>query len=86
VREAIRTCVGCGRKAPQRELVRYVAPAGVLQRDESGRSPGRGAYTCARPACFERAASRRAFARTLRKTVTIPTELTTDLWLTAKDR
>jgi predicted RNA-binding protein YlxR (DUF448 family) len=32
-------------------------------------APGRGAYTCRRLACFERAASRRAVARTLRQNV-----------------
>jgi predicted RNA-binding protein YlxR (DUF448 family) len=37
--------------------------------------PGRGAYTCRRLACFERAVSRRAFNRTLRKTVRIDQEL-----------
>jgi predicted RNA-binding protein YlxR (DUF448 family) len=75
VTEPIRTCVGCGRKAPQRELMRFAAPAGVLEADPGRRLPGRGAYTCRRPACFERAASRRAFARTLRRTVTIPSSL-----------
>lgn len=70
--EPVRTCVGCGRKAPQRELVRFVAPDGVLRADAESRLPGRGAYTCRRPSCFERAAARRAFARTLRRTVTIP--------------
>jgi predicted RNA-binding protein YlxR (DUF448 family) len=73
--EPIRTCVGCGRKAPQRKLVRFVAPQGVLERDSEPRRPGRGAYTCPRSACFERAASRRAFARTLRRTVTVPSGL-----------
>jgi predicted RNA-binding protein YlxR (DUF448 family) len=86
VSEPIRTCVGCGRKAPQRDLVRYVAPEGLLRRDETRRAPGRGAYTCARPACFERAAARRAFSRTLRRNVTIPEELSTNTWLTVKDR
>jgi predicted RNA-binding protein YlxR (DUF448 family) len=75
VSEPIRTCVGCGRKAAQRELVRFVAPAGVLELDGEPRRPGRGAYTCPRPACFERAAARRAFARTLRRTVTIQSGL-----------
>jgi uncharacterized protein len=70
-----RTCVGCGRKAPQQELVRFAAPAGMLELDAGRRLPGRGAYTCRRPSCFERAASRRAFARTLRRTVTIPIDL-----------
>ena len=68
-----RTCAGCGRKAPQQELVRFAARDGVLV---SGRTePGRGVYTCRRLACFERAASRRAFARTLRRTVTIDPNL-----------
>ena len=70
-----RTCIGCGRKAPQRELVRFVAPTGMLEVDPQRRLPGRGAYTCRRPSCFEKAESRRAFARTLRRTVTIPSGL-----------
>lgn len=71
----VRTCVGCGRKAPQSELLRFVAADGSLQHDPTGREQGRGAYTCRRRVCFERAASRRAFARTLRRTVTVPQEL-----------
>ena len=54
-----RTCAGCGRKAPQQELVRFAARDGVLV---SGRTePGRG----------ERALSRRAFNRVLRQNVTV---------------
>ena len=71
--QPIRTCAGCGRKAPQRELVRYSAVDGVLT---PGRGPGRGVYTCRRLACFERAASRRAFNRTLRRTVRVEPRLT----------
>jgi predicted RNA-binding protein YlxR (DUF448 family) len=64
-----RTCAGCGRKAPQAELVRFAARAGALV---PGRAePGRGVYTCRRLACFERAASRRAFGRVLRQNVTV---------------
>jgi predicted RNA-binding protein YlxR (DUF448 family) len=38
----------------------------------SGRTQrGRGAYTCPRLACFERAVSRRAFNRVLRRNVSI---------------
>jgi predicted RNA-binding protein YlxR (DUF448 family) len=36
-----------------------------------GAGTGRGVYTCRRLQCFERAASRRAFNRTLRKTVRV---------------
>ena len=63
-----RTCAGCGRKAAQAELVRFAERDGALV---PGREPGRGAYTCRRLACFERAVSRHAFARVLRRKVTI---------------
>jgi predicted RNA-binding protein YlxR (DUF448 family) len=64
-----RTCAGCGRKAPQAELVRFGSVDGRLQ---IGRTiPGRGVYTCRRLACFERAASRNAFSRVLRRTVVV---------------
>jgi predicted RNA-binding protein YlxR (DUF448 family) len=63
----VRTCVGCGRKAPQPELVRFTAPEGRLVAGR--REPGRGAYTCRRLACFERALAARAFNRVLRRSV-----------------
>jgi uncharacterized protein len=69
----IRSCVGCGRKAPQGELLRFGAAAGQLVPGTG--IPGRGAYTCRRLACFERAVSRRAFNRTLRQTVQIDQKL-----------
>jgi uncharacterized protein len=73
VTEPIRSCIGCGRKAPQNELVRFVARDGLLVAGD--REPGRGAYTCRRLSCFERAAARRAFNRTLRQTVRVEPEL-----------
>jgi predicted RNA-binding protein YlxR (DUF448 family) len=67
--EPVRTCAGCGRRAPQRELVRFVAVEGRLT---PGRGlPGRGAYTCATVACFRRALDRHAFARVLRAPVAV---------------
>ena len=67
--EPQRTCAGCGRKAPQPELVRFAAPEGVLV---AGReTPGRGVYTCRSLACFERARARRAFNRVLRRNVAV---------------
>jgi predicted RNA-binding protein YlxR (DUF448 family) len=70
----IRTCAGCGLKAPQAELVRFGAVDGELR---PGRTlPGRGVYTCPRLACFERAAARRAFNRVLRRTVHVDPRLT----------
>jgi len=73
VSNPVRTCAGCGRKAPQRELVRFVALDGTLTHSPKG--PGRGVYTCRRLACFERAQGRRDFARTLRQTVRDDQEL-----------
>jgi uncharacterized protein len=65
----VRSCAGCGRKAPQQELVRFAAVDGALA---PGRSlSGRGVYTCRRLACFERALAHRAFNRVLRQTVTV---------------
>jgi predicted RNA-binding protein YlxR (DUF448 family) len=74
VTEPIRSCVGCGRKAAQSRLLRFVAKDGRLM--PGSNEPGRGAYTCRRLACFERAVSRRAFNRTLRQTVQIEQKLT----------
>jgi uncharacterized protein len=65
----VRSCVGCGRKASQRQLLRFVAENGTLI-PGAGR-PGRGAYTCKRRSCFERAVARRAFNRTLKRTVSV---------------
>jgi uncharacterized protein len=69
----IRSCIGCGRKAPQEQLVRFAEADGELVPGVG--IPGRGAYTCRRLACFERAVSRRAFNRTLRKTVRVDQKL-----------
>jgi uncharacterized protein len=68
----IRTCAGCGRKLPQAELQRFHAQEDVLT---PGAGPGRGAYTCRRLLCFERAASRHAFNRVLRRSVRVDPSL-----------
>ena len=67
--EPIRTCAGCGRKAPKGELVRFVAREGALT--PGAEEPGRGVYTCRRLQCFERALANRGFARTLRTPVRV---------------
>ena len=73
-----RRCVGCGRIAPKRELIRVVAgreegdggKRAVL--DPAARLPGRGAYLCRGRAvdepsapCLTRATRRNALARAL---------------------
>jgi len=69
----IRTCTGCGRKAPQSELIRFAARDGELV--EGLNEPGRGVYTCRRLQCFERAVANRGFARTLRRPVRVDQSL-----------
>ena len=66
--EPIRTCVGCGAKAPQGSLLRFHVHGGELV---PGAGSGRSAYTCARRSCFERARAQRGFNRTLRMTVSV---------------
>ena len=68
----IRTCVGCRKRVPAVDLLRFVA-AGVgdklqLQPDPSRRLPGRGGHLHPDPACFALAERRRAFGRALRLT------------------
>jgi predicted RNA-binding protein YlxR (DUF448 family) len=67
--EPVRRCVGCGRRAPQGELLRFAVSDGRLVQDRE--APGRGVYTCRRLVCFERAQAQRAFARSLRTSVRV---------------
>jgi predicted RNA-binding protein YlxR (DUF448 family) len=69
VSKPVRTCAGCGRKAPQAELIRFVAKAGSLTPGRT--APGRGTYTCRRLGCFERAQANRAFNRILKANVRV---------------
>jgi len=67
-----RTCVGCRKRAPASELIRFVTAACgdsfLLKADPSRRLPGRGAHLHPDPACFALAERRRAFGRALRFT------------------
>lgn len=72
--DPVRRCVGCGRRAPQGELLRFAATDGVLVQGRE--TPGRGAYTCRRLVCFERAVAQRGFQRALRRAVRVDQELT----------
>ena len=66
----VRTCVMCGTKTAKRDLVRVMlTPQGECIVDETGKRPGRGAYLCHRPDCWERAASTNRLARALRGAV-----------------
>ena len=68
--EPVRRCAGCGRQAPQRELVRFVARDGVLV----ARAPGSRARRLHVPPTRllrARATAQRGFARTLRQPVRV---------------
>ena len=53
-----RTCVGCRKIRPKREMVRIVCtPNQGVKIDESGKASGRGAYLCREKQCWERALS-----------------------------
>jgi predicted RNA-binding protein YlxR (DUF448 family) len=61
----LRTCLGCRRKAAQRDLVRLLVDQGQVVVDPR-RSGGRGAWLHPERECFEEAAKRKAFGRAFR--------------------
>lgn len=66
-----RTCVACQTTSTKGDLVRFVrTPAGSVELDATGRVPGRGAYLCAKPECFETARKRNRLATALKAPVT----------------
>ncbi|NPA91256.1 MAG: YlxR family protein [Chloroflexi bacterium] len=63
----MRTCVVCGRSYPKRELIRVVrTPEGRVELDLQGKKPGRGAYLCTDPACWDLRVAIPRLQRTLR--------------------
>ena len=64
--EPERTCVGCRRKAPKDELLRFVATDGSVRMDRTGIAPGRGAYVHADLECGREAVRRGGLARAVR--------------------
>lgn len=64
-----RTCVGCGQRAAQPLLQRFVLQAGGLVLDGGRRAPGRGGYLHDDPACWRQFTRRRGPVRSLRAPV-----------------
>ncbi|WP_376779558.1 YlxR family protein [Gleimia hominis] len=64
----VRTCVGCRRRKPASDMVRYVwdASAQTVVLDSSRKRSGRGAWMCDDPKCQQRAERTRAFNRAFR--------------------
>ncbi|MGH3302120.1 MAG: YlxR family protein [Streptosporangiaceae bacterium] len=69
----VRTCIGCGSRAAQSELIRVVVAGDEIVPDVTFRLPGRGAYLHPSLACWERAQRRKAFPRALRLPAALPT-------------
>jgi len=62
-----RTCVVCRRTLPKRELNRIVrSPDGEVAYDPTGKAPGRGAYLCNDPTCWEKAITGNSLERALK--------------------
>ena len=64
--EPVRTCVGCGEKAGQRELVRLRIEGERVFIDGDWMRGGRVAWRHAARSCLEQAVRRRALARAFR--------------------
>jgi predicted RNA-binding protein YlxR (DUF448 family) len=68
----VRICVICRQALPKRSLYRIVhVPERGLVADLSGKMPGRGAYLCSKPTCWEKATARQdtTLSRALRTVV-----------------
>jgi predicted RNA-binding protein YlxR (DUF448 family) len=64
----IRSCIGCGQRHPQKELLRlYRSAGGILDADPGRRQGGRGAYLCFNVECLWQAAQRNRLGRALRR-------------------
>jgi uncharacterized protein len=68
----VRTCIVCRQALPKRSQSRIIlVPEKGLLVDRSGKMPGRGAYLCSKPACWEKATARESefLSRALRTVV-----------------
>jgi predicted RNA-binding protein YlxR (DUF448 family) len=65
-----RTCVSCGSTTAKRELVRLVRTATGVEPDPTGKRPGRGAYLCHNPDCWESAVRKSRLEHNLRTKLT----------------
>jgi uncharacterized protein len=68
VRSPVRTCVGCGARAPQPTLTRFISRDGELVLDAGRRQAGRGAYLHDATSCWSAFVQRRGAVRSLRTT------------------
>lgn len=66
----MRTCVGCRKGAPKRDLIRVVRnPQGEVELDLTGKRPGRGVYICSNVECLNAAVKGRQLERALKTNI-----------------
>ena len=66
-----RTCVGCRKIRPKREMMRIVrTPDGGVEIDETGKKSGRGAYLCRQRECWEIALKKDGLEHALKTSLT----------------
>jgi hypothetical protein len=67
----LRTCIACRQTKEKRQLVRLVHDTeGSIQIDIGGRKPGRGAYLCRMPECWNSAVAGGRLEHALRTSLT----------------
>ena len=65
--ESLRTCIGCGQKRPQTDMIRIVRDRSGCLSVQTGRAlPGRGAYICGEESCVDAMIKRRKLGRAFR--------------------
>ena len=63
----LRTCIACGTKGAKSQFLRVVrTPQGTLELDTVGKKPGRGAYLCRQPSCWEDGIKRKRLEHALK--------------------
>jgi predicted RNA-binding protein YlxR (DUF448 family) len=65
-----RTCVACRTTGDKRQLVRVVRTPSDVEVDPSGKKPGRGAYLCHNPACWQAALQKGRLDAALKRKLT----------------
>jgi uncharacterized protein len=67
----MRSCAGCRRERPKREMVRIVrTPDGPVVVDATGKRAGRGTYLCPEAECWHKALRSGALGRVLKTEIT----------------
>jgi predicted RNA-binding protein YlxR (DUF448 family) len=50
--QQMRTCLGCGKRFPKTQLMKFILKQGVVRHDSKGTGQGRSAYCCNNNSCL----------------------------------